>query len=398
MFRRVFVAAGRTMLRRFCSQSTAAGWPSRHAGATMVPRFYSQTAPPAESTLFRRFHGQTTAAGSPWRPAGAAMVRRFGSQAAVARSLSRPAGATTVRQFCSQAAVVGLRRLCSPAVAAGSLSRPAGARLMQLQFQRNVGHVAATAAHRLGFFRRYAIPIAIAVGVGLWCMKKNAELVERRKAELAERASRPSRIDWVEAGVVTRAVRNQKNCASVEAVHYLKTFQSIALSVQELVDCNIENHGCNGGDYLYVFRYVRQNGLLAESSYPYKARKSICRKLDKKAAARISGFRYIRPTEDDLEKAVAKRPVIVTVQGDPLQEYRGGIMDCKFDRRLTGWHAVLVVGYGTDSYGVKYWRIKNSWGKHWGEGGYARIRRHVADKRGVLGIFMFEPVYPVLTT
>lgn len=54
--------------------------------------------------------------------------------------------------------------------------------------------------------------MAIAVGVGLWCMKKNAELVERRNAELAERASRPSQIDWVEAGVVTRAVRNQKNC------------------------------------------------------------------------------------------------------------------------------------------------------------------------------------------
>ncbi|KAE8811234.1 hypothetical protein D1007_11983 [Hordeum vulgare] len=199
-----------------------------------------------------------------------------------------------------------------------------------LQFQRNVGHVAATAGHRFGFFRRHAIPMAVAAfGVGLWCMKKNADL-SKRNAQLAERASRPSKIDWVEAGAVSRVVRNQKSCgscwamavaASVEAIHYLKTLQSIALSVQELVDCNTENDGCNGGHYLYAFRYVRKNGLLAESSYPYIARKSICRKLGKKAAARISGFQFIRPTEDDLEKAVAKRPVIVTVQGHHLQRF-----------------------------------------------------------------------------
>ncbi|VAH69741.1 hypothetical protein VPH35_047978 [Triticum aestivum] len=186
--------------------------------------------------------------------------------------------------------------------------------------------------------------------------------------------------------------------ASVEAVNYLKTWRSIRLSVQELVDCNIENYGCNGGDYCYAFRYVKENGLTTESSYPYKARQGICRKLDKKVEGRISNFRYVRRDEDALEKAVAKQPVIVTVQGDHLQWYNRGIMDYKYDKRLTGWHAVLVVGYGTDSRGVKYWRIKNSWGKSWGEGGFGRIRRYVDDKRGALGIFVYRPVYPVLRT
>jgi C1A family cysteine protease len=192
--------------------------------------------------------------------------------------------------------------------------------------------------------------------------------------------------------------------AAVEAVHYMNTKQSIELSVQELIDCDSENDGCEGGRCYDALAYILNNGLSSESSYPYMARGTIsgC-KRDKAVVAKISDYEFVEATEEALEEAVAKQPVIVSLlYTDALDSYEGGIIDALPptlpDSNEIEPHYVLIVGYGTDSNGVPYWRFKNSWGKTWGEGGFGRIRRHVTDERGVMGMFMEPAVYPVLNT
>jgi C1A family cysteine protease len=178
--------------------------------------------------------------------------------------------------------------------------------------------------------------------------------------------------------------------ASVEALHCIKTKQPVMLSVQELIDRVTKNKGCEGGSPQPALDYILVNGLPTESSNPYMAGSSSisCCKKGRPAAARVTGFRTVSPTEYALEEAVAKQPVIVSLQSSSstLRGYKGGIMDYEALPDTPPNHAVLIVGYGTDPDGVKYWRFKNSWGEVWGEGGFGRIRRHVGGERGVLGI------------
>ena len=53
-------------------------------------------------------------------------------------------------------------------------------------------------------------------------------------------------------------------------------------------------------------------------------------------------------------------------------------------------HSMTVVGYGTDSFGWDFWKIKNSWGPQWGEGGYIRLYRGLGHC-GV-GSYVAQPV------
>lgn len=56
-------------------------------------------------------------------------------------------------------------------------------------------------------------------------------------------------------------------------------------------------------------------------------------------------------------------------------------------------HGVVAVGYGTDN-GTDYWIVRNSWGKDWGESGYIRLERNVANiTTGKCGIAV-QPSYP----
>merc|ERR1740115_359484 len=94
----------------------------------------------------------------------------------------------------------------------------------------------------------------------------------------------------------------------------------------------------------------------------------------------------VAQTENALEAAVAGQPVSVAIEADKevFQHYTSGVLtDDACGSALD--HGVLAVGYGVDN-GVKYWKVKNSWGTTFGEDGFIRIEKGKTEDGGECGI------------
>ncbi|KAL6841022.1 hypothetical protein ACP4OV_028991 [Aristida adscensionis] len=214
----------------------------------------------------------------------------------------------------------------------------------------------------------------------------------------------PATVDWRTKGAVT-PIKDQGQCgccwafsavAAVEGIVKLSTGKLVSLSEQELVDCDVhgEDQGCNGGEMDDAFKFIINNGgLTTEASYPYTAEDGKC-KAGSSSAATIKGYEDV-PANDEaaLMKAVANQPVSVAVDGGDMtfQFYSGGVMTGSCGTDLD--HGIAAIGYGTASDGTKYWLMKNSWGTTWGENGFLRMEKDIADKKGMCGLAM-QPSYP----
>ncbi|XP_052205447.1 vignain-like [Diospyros lotus] len=221
-----------------------------------------------------------------------------------------------------------------------------------------------------------------------------------------EKASNlPPSVDWRRNGAVT-GVKDQGRCGScwafsavvaVEGINKIKTNELVSLSEQELVDCEKDNEGCNGGLMENAFEFIKKTrGLTAEWIYPYRARDGNCDSAKMNSpVVMIDGHENV-PINNEyaLKKAVAHQPVSVAIDagGSDLQFYSEGVFNGHCGTELD--HGVAVVGYGTTLDGTKYWIVKNSWGPEWGEHGYIRMQRMVGAEEGLCGIAM-EASYPI---
>lgn len=211
--------------------------------------------------------------------------------------------------------------------------------------------------------------------------------IKYEKAEPIRLLGTPESFNWVDEGVVG-PVKNQGSCGScfafatvgnLEGLYAIKNNENLIFSEQELVDCDTDDHGCNGGLMEYAFRWIKKNGgLVLSENYPYKGKKGDCADKELEKVVKVRAHKkLLSENEEDIKNFLIKTgPLAVALNANPLQFYESGILDLDSSechpRGLN--HAVVLVGYGVEN-GVDYWIVRNSWGSGWGEDGYFRIAR-----------------------
>ncbi|CAI2370489.1 unnamed protein product [Moneuplotes crassus] len=176
------------------------------------------------------------------------------------------------------------------------------------------------------------------------------------------------------------SVKNQGACGSCWAFSAAATFEAryelahgqtntdALYSEQELVDCEPQSDGCEGGLMDFAFEYLVDQAFCTEQQYPYTARDETCKVTKCAGGPNDAGFTDVAEKDEQaLVDELMNGPVAVAVDASRWQFYRKGIFsNCRDSLN----HGVTLVGVNFDEESLK---IRNSWGKSWGESGHIRL-------------------------
>jgi C1A family cysteine protease len=197
----------------------------------------------------------------------------------------------------------------------------------------------------------------------------------------------PVSFDWRTKGAVS-PVKNQEQCGScwafsategVESAWFLAKKQLLILSPQQIVSCDANDDGCDGGDLPTAFGYIQQNGLEPDAVYPYTSGNGddgSCLFDSTKVVAKISGFKYATTTGNETAMQAAmipNGPLSICVDASTWQNYQGGVITHGCGDSLD--HCVQIVGWASTAKNDPYWIVRNSWGTDWGLNGYLWVER-----------------------
>lgn len=189
------------------------------------------------------------------------------------------------------------------------------------------------------------------------------------------------------------AIYSSQNCSSSYALaaaaslgqrYCIASGTPTSLSPQQVLSCDKKSRGCDGGSVDAVWNYIESRGLYPESCLPYvaKGRKEAECKTTCEESQKIRALSHCRLSGDKALKHEIRDhgPVVVPMLlVEDLLVYSEGVYalgeEPAFVRDAAGapvYVAVTIVGWGKEG-DIKYWIVANSWGRKWGEDGYARI-------------------------
>merc|ERR1712088_42714 len=186
------------------------------------------------------------------------------------------------------------------------------------------------------------------------------------------------------------AVQNQGACGSCSAfaavgaaesclrkaaqAAWFSTSEGLNIAEQQILDCAFHlsgANGCNGATISVYPKFMVGKELNHENTYPYQA---------KVKANSCKTKPYWNPGAKIVDTIIKYGPtnaeITLWASNSGFGNYKSGVFDTctgTHTPKVKINHAVVITGWGTEN-GIDYWKIKNSWGKNWGDKGYIKIK------------------------
>jgi len=218
--------------------------------------------------------------------------------------------------------------------------------------------------------------------------------------------------------------RDQKSCGSCYMIATITMLESRiklwygeekSLSSQMPLQCNFLTEGCHGGWGLLAGMFLESYYTVEDNRAPYKAATTehTCSQFaNLEPAASVESTYYVggaygEMTEEKLMKEIrARGPVLFDFNaGYEFMTFQSGVLTEQMPHGATTaemsnpnisttsqndhgiqyqklTHSTLVIGWGVDNNGMRYWKVRNSYGPTWGEHGCFNVRRGHNDFGG----------------
>jgi C1A family cysteine protease len=187
--------------------------------------------------------------------------------------------------------------------------------------------------------------------------------------------------DWT--GTYTTDIKDQGRCGSCWAFSAVSQVESDAmrtlgksetLSTQQVISCDKYDGGCNGGNTETAYRYLKgSKGAVKASAYPdtshTNGKTGSCKSSALSSPViKVTGYTAVKSETKMASYVGSTGPLSVCVDAERWSSYKSGILS-NCGTQLD--HCVQAVGIDT---GAGYWKVRNSWGKSWGESGHIRLK------------------------
>jgi len=210
-----------------------------------------------------------------------------------------------------------------------------------------------------------------------------------------------SRTQWPKC---VHPIRNQAQCGSCWAFGASEALSdrfcigssgsvNTVLSPQDMVSCDTNDYGCQGGYLNMAWEYMEKTGIVTDECYPYTSAGGSSGSCQSACTGTGKFTKYTANSAGSFTKPAAIKAEIMT--NGPIEtgftvyqdfmSYTGGIYKHTTGEQLGG-HAVKIIGWGVES-GTNFWIVANSWDVTWGEKGFFRIAEGQCglDSQGIAG-------------